>query len=97
MLEHQEDGEKFIWMSDAREPSNLATYPQPREIDYKSNPGHFGPHNLHENRPGSFVSSDLMFVTYQHAVVRPLDVSEPYRPAEVAAFVQSQPSRLMDQ
>lgn len=97
MLDHQEDGEKLIWLSDVREPSDLATFPQPREIDYASNPGHFGPHNLHENRPGTFVSSDLMFVTYQHATVRAFDVSEPYRPAEVAAFVPPQPSRLMDQ
>jgi hypothetical protein len=27
-----------------------------------------GPHNLHENRPGSFVSSELIFAIYQNAV-----------------------------
>jgi hypothetical protein len=25
--------------------------------------GNFGPHNLHENRPGSFVSEDIIFAT----------------------------------
>ena len=33
---------------------------------------HFGPHNIHENRPGSFVSSELIFATYQNAGVRVL-------------------------
>jgi hypothetical protein len=99
VLDHQEDGEKFIWMFDVREPSNpvsISTFPQPREIDYTSKPGHFGPHNLHENRPGSFVSSELIFATYQNAGVRAFDVSDPYRPVEVAAFVPPQPARLMD-
>ena len=99
VLDHQEDGDKFIWMFDVREPSNpvsISTFPQPREIDYKSKPGHFGPHNLHENRPGSFVSSELIFATYQNAGVRAFDISDPYRPVEVAAFVPPQPTRLID-
>jgi hypothetical protein len=99
VLDHQEDGEKFIWLFDVREPSNpvsISTCPGPRETGYRQKPGHFGPHNLHENRPGSFVSSRLIFATYQNAGVRAFDVSDPYRPVEVAAFVPPQPARLMD-
>jgi len=99
VLDHQEDGEKFIWLFDVREPSNpvsISTFPSPREIEYRQKPGHFGPHNLHENRPGSFVSSRLIFATYQNAGVRAFDVSDPYRPVEVAAFVPPQPAQLMD-
>jgi hypothetical protein len=99
VLDHQEDGEKFIWLFDVREPSNpvsISTFPGPRETEYRQKPGHFGPHNLHENRPGSFVSSRLIFATYQNAGVRAFDVSDPYRPVEVAAFVPPQPTRLMD-
>lgn len=99
VLDHQEDGEKFIWLFDVREPSNpvsISTFPGPRETEYRQKPGHFGPHNLHENRPGSFVSSRLIFTTYQNAGVRAFDVSDPYRPVEVAAFVPPQPARLMD-
>jgi len=99
VLDHQEDGEKFIWLFDVREPSNpvsISTFPGPSETEYRQKPGHFGPHNLHENRPGSFVSSQLIFATYQNAGVRAFDVSDPYRPVEVAAFVPPQPTRLMD-
>ncbi|PNT90689.1 hypothetical protein CDQ84_19540, partial [Clostridium thermosuccinogenes] len=44
--------------------------PPPDEADYVAKGAHFGPHNLHENRPGSFVSSTLIFATYQNAGVR---------------------------
>ena len=66
VLDHQEDGVKNIWVFDNRDKANpaiLATFPQPSEADYKSKGGHFGPHNIHENRPGSFVSSELIFAT----------------------------------
>lgn len=58
-----EDGEKLIWLFDIREPTNpvsIATFPPPDEADYVAKGAHFGPHNLHENRPGSFVSSTLI-------------------------------------
>ncbi|WP_244314802.1 LVIVD repeat-containing protein [Paraburkholderia unamae] len=99
VLDHQEDGEKHIWMFDVREPSNpvsISTFPGPREADFKSKPGHFGPHNLHENRPGSYVSSELIFTTYQNAGVRVFDTRDAFRPVEVGAFVPPQPERLMD-
>ena len=59
VLDHQEDGLKLIWVFDIREPANpvsIATCPTPDEADYVGKGGHFGPHNIHENRPGSFVS-----------------------------------------
>ncbi|MFT4508729.1 LVIVD repeat-containing protein [Caballeronia sp. 15711] len=99
VLDHQEDGEKFIWLFDVREQSNpvsISTFPSPSEIGYRQKPGHFGPHNLHENRPSSFVSSRLIFATYQNAGVRVFDISDPYRPVEVGAFVPPQPAQLMD-
>lgn len=75
VLDNQEDGEKLIWLFDIREPTNpvsIATFPPPDEADYVAKGAHFGPHNLHENRPGSFVSSTLIFATYQNAGVRKL-------------------------
>ena len=99
VLDHQEDGVKHIWVFDNREPSNpvsIATFPQPTEADYAARPGHFGPHNIHENRPGSFVSSELIFATWQNAGVRAFDVRDPYRPNEVGALVPPAPERLMD-
>lgn len=42
---------------------------------------HFGPHYVHENRPGSFVSSALMFSTGQNGGLRGHDISNLYGPA----------------
>jgi hypothetical protein len=99
VLDHQEDGEKLIWLFDIREPSNpisISTFKSPADGDYKAKPGHFGPHNLHENRPGSFVSSELIFATYQNAGVRVFDIRDRYAPREVGALVPSAPVRLVD-
>ena len=99
VLDNQEDGEKHIWLFDIREPSNpisISTFPQPQEIDYVAKGAHFGPHNLHENRPGSFISSTLIFATWQNAGVRAYDISNPYRPVETGALVPAAPDRMMD-
>jgi len=99
VLDHQEDGEKLVWLFDIREPSNpvsISTFKSPTDIDYKAKPGHFGPHNLHENRPGSFVSSELIFTTYQNAGVRVFDIRDRYAPLEVGALVPPAPARLVD-
>ncbi|GLW36939.1 hypothetical protein Pcaca04_08750 [Pectobacterium carotovorum subsp. carotovorum] len=99
VLDNQEDGEKLIWVFDIREPSNpvsIATFPQPKETDYVKKGAHFGPHNLHENRPGSFISSSLIFATYQNAGVRAYDISNPYQPKETGALVPAAPDRMVD-
>ena len=99
VLDHQEDGLKLIWVFDNRVPANpvsVATFPTPAEADYARKGGHFGPHNIHENRPGAFVSSELIFATYQNAGVRVFDIRDPYRPNEVGAWVPPAPVRMMD-
>jgi hypothetical protein len=99
VLDHQEDGLKLIWLFDIRAPANpvsIATFPTPAEVDYKAKGAHFGPHNIHENRPGSFVSSELIFATYQNAGVRVFDIRDQYRPVEVGALVPPAPRRLVD-
>jgi hypothetical protein len=99
VLDHQEDGLKLIWIFDnrAREnPVSISACPTPAEADYKSKEGHFGPHNIHENRPGSFVSSQLIFATYQNAGIRGFDISDAFAPREVGALVPASPVRIMD-
>jgi hypothetical protein len=99
VLDNLADGLKHIWMMDIREPANpisISTLPTPNDADYPKKGGHFGPHNLHENRPGSFVGSDLVFATYQNAGVRIFDISDAFRPFEVAAFVPPAPSKMID-
>jgi hypothetical protein len=99
VLDHQEDGIKNIWAFDNKvksSPAIIATFPRPGEADYRSKGGHFGPHNLHENRPGTFVSSELIFATYQNAGVRVFDIRNERAPVEVGAWVPPAPARLMD-
>jgi hypothetical protein len=100
VLDHQEDGLKLIWVFDNRRrdnPVSIATFPTPGEIDYAAKSGHFGPHNIHENRPGSFISSELIFATYQNAGVRVFNIGDPFAPREVGALVPPAPERMMDQ
>ena len=99
VLDHQEDGLKLIWVFDNRvreNPVSISSFPTPAEADYKAKGGHFGPHNIHENRPGSFVSSQLIFATYQNAGIRAFDISNPFMPKEVGALVPPQPATLAD-
>ena len=99
VLDHQEDGLKLIWIFDnrvAQNPVSISTCPTPADADYKAKGGHFGPHNIHENRPGSFVSSQLVFATYQNAGIRVFDISNAFAPKEVGALVPPQPATLAD-
>jgi hypothetical protein len=84
---------------DIREPANpvsISTLPIPAEVDYAKKGGQFGPHNIHENRPESYQSSDTLFVTYQNAGLRVYDIRDPFRPIEVAALVPPSPTTMMD-
>ncbi len=86
-------------MFDIRDPANpvsIATLPTPDEEDYCAKGAKFGPHNLHENRPGSLVSSNLIFATYQNAGVRVFDISDPFQPRAVAHFVPPPPEKMVD-
>ena len=92
----QERQHKRTWVFDIREKSNpvsISTMPTPADQDYVKMGGQFGPHNLHENRPGSFQSSTTIFATWQSAGVRVFDISDAYRPQEVGYFVPPQPTR----
>ncbi len=93
------DGIKHTWVFDIRNPANpvsIATFPQPAEDDFVAKGGHFGPHNLHENRPGSFRSEELVFATYQNAGLRAFDLRDPFRPELVASWVPPAPQQMVD-
>ena len=90
---------KHTWVFDIREKSNpisIATLPTPSDQDYVKMGGQFGPHNLHENRPGSFQSSTTIFATWQSAGVRAFDIADPFRPEEVGYFVPPQPTQWVE-
>jgi hypothetical protein len=91
--------QKHTWVFDIREKTNpvsIATMPTPADQDYVKMGGQFGPHNLHENRPGSWQSSTTIFATWQSAGVRAFDISNPFRPEEAGYFVPPQPTTWAD-
>ena len=91
-------GTFHTWILDMREiekPISIATLPTPRDRDYCAS-GTFGPHNLHENRAGSFRSEDTIFATYNNAGVRVFDIRDAFAPKEIAYWVPPTPARLID-
>ena len=92
-------GLAYTWILDVRAPENpvtIATMPTPTGEDFCNKGGKFGPHNLHENRPGSFQSESLIFATYHNAGVRVFDISNAHEPKEVAYYVPDPPERIVD-
>ena len=99
VLDKMEDGMKPIWVFDNRVPSNpvsISTFPLATDTDYLEVGGHYGPHNLYENRPDAFVSDRTIFTTYQNAGVRVFDIGNEYQPKEIGAFVPAPPTKLID-
>jgi hypothetical protein len=91
-------GTFHTFIVDVRAPENpvpIATLPTPRERDFCA-AGVFGPHNVHENRPGSFQSEETIFATYNNAGVRVFDIRDAFAPKEIAYWVPPTPKRLID-
>ena len=82
---------RIVDISNEREPRVVSTFPIP-EGDYASRGGRFGPHNLHEMRPGSYVDSNHVFLTYFSGGIRVYDISDETRPREVAHYVPEAPA-----
>ena len=87
-----------IFVVDVRAPENpvpISTMPTPKERNFCTL-GTFGPHNLHENRPGSFQSEEIIFATYNNAGVRVFDIKDAFAPKEIASWIPPAPKRLID-
>jgi hypothetical protein len=67
-----------------------AVLPAPRG-DFCDRGLRFGPHNLHENRPGSYRSAEVVFATYFNAGVRVYDLADPTAPLELAHWIPASP------
>src|SRR5713101_354036 len=81
----------LVDISDETRPRELSRFPVPAG-DYCSRGLRFGPHNLHENRPGTFQSDRIVFATYFNAGLRVYDTSDPLRPREIACYVPEPPA-----
>ena len=78
-------------ISNDREPRQIGILPEPQG-DFCRRGGRFGTHNLHENRPDSFISEDILFMTYFSAGLRVYDVRDREQIREIASFVPDAPA-----
>lgn len=84
-----------VWVvdvSDETEPKVLSNFPVPagnwcERCQQRTNDGHFGPHNLHEMKPGSLIDPNTVYATYFNGGVRVFDVSDPSHPTEFAHYI----------
>jgi len=87
------DREKYLWIVDAREERNpipvAAFGVDPQGLAHPE--FRFGPHNIHENRPGSLQREDRVYLTYFAGGLRVVDIGDPLRPREVAWHVPDVP------
>ncbi len=99
IADHGLDYPKLVWVMDAREETNpviISTFPMPPVEEFKRRDGRFGAHNLHENKPGptSWRSDTLIVGAYFNGGVRVHDITDPFRPEEVAYYVPAFPEGM---
>ena len=80
----------LVDVSDERKPREISRFPVPKG-DYCRRGLRFGPHNVHENRAGTFQSDRIVFVTYFNAGLRVYDTADPRQPVEIASYVPEAP------
>ena len=92
------DWPKLVWIVDVREetkPVPISTCPLPPLKAFTKRGGRFGAHNLHENRPapGTWTSETVVVGTFFNGGVRAFDISDAFRPQEVAWAVPLAPRK----
>lgn len=81
---------RVVDVSDEKNPLVISVLPPPPDSDLVSG-ARFGPHNLHEMRTGTFISSDVFYLTYFAGGLRVYDVSDAQNPVETAWCVPEAP------
>jgi hypothetical protein len=81
---------RVVDVADDTTPEVLAICPVP-EGDFCERGLRFGAHCLHENRPGSYRSAEVVFVTYFNAGLRVYDLADPRTPREIAHWIPDCP------
>jgi len=82
---------RVVDVSDETRPRVVAICPEPAG-DFCDRGLRFGAHCLHENRPGSYRSTRLLFATYFNAGLRVYDLADPASPVEVGSYVPACPA-----
>ncbi len=81
---------RVVDIADEANPRVLSICPVP-EGDFCERGLRFGAHCLHENRPGSYRSDEVVFVTYFNAGLRVYDLADASRPREIAHWIPQCP------
>lgn len=85
---------RVVDISDETNPTVIATLPRPPDEGHHERGIRFGPHNLHEPRPGSLVDGETIYLTYFAGGLRVYDISDPRKPMEKAHLVPETPHRV---
>lgn len=86
--EESQKNVRILDLSDERNPKVLSQYSVSEE-NYRAYGPRFGPHNLHENRPGSYRSDSVIFVTWFGGGLRIVDITDPQKPKEIDQLIPS--------
>ncbi len=81
---------RLVDFSNPSNPSVITTFPVP-EGKFCDAGGRFGPHNVHEPKPGSLVDGTTVYATYFNAGLRVYDVSDAAAPVEIAHYIPDPP------
>ena len=96
-MDKGEDWPKLVWLVDNRVETNpviVGTLPVVDTDDFFNRPGRYGAHNVYENLPDplSSINENLIYGTFFNAGIRVFDISNPFRPDEVAYFIPEIPA-----
>jgi hypothetical protein len=83
---------RVVDIADEQHPRVVAEFPRP-DGDFCARGGRFGPHNVHEMRPGTLSDPNTIHLTYFNAGLRVVDISDAAAPREVAWFVPPAPPK----
>lgn len=81
---------RVVDVSDETAPRVVSRFPVPPG-DFHERGIRFGPHNVHEMRPGSLIDPDTIYLTYFAGGLRAYDIADPAAPREIAHLVPGAP------
>lgn len=81
---------RIVDISDETKPEVVSIAPVP-EGDFCDRGLRFGAHCLHENRPDSYRSAEVVFTTYFNGGLRVYDLADPMNPRDIAHWIPECP------
>lgn len=81
---------RIVDISDETKPEVVSIAPVP-EGDFCDRGLRFGAHCLHENRPDSYRSAEVVFTTYFNGGLRVYDLADPVNPRDIAHWIPECP------